>query len=119
MPVTRHQAELIAELAADMRPHGAGRWDHPGIVAAIYRVQTLALADVAMAAFRAAADRTLNTPAAIGDTKSSAWRERLTEPVPTKARICPTHGTQYHGATCPSCRADQLAGEDTATTETE
>lgn len=24
-----------------------------------------------------------------------------------------THGTQFHGASCPSCRADQLAGDTT------
>jgi hypothetical protein len=104
--------DRLAMLAIDCRPHGAPQWDMPGTRAAIKRVQHLALADVAAACARGGADRTLRTPAALGDTTSSAWRERLTEPVPTKPRICPTHATQYHGATCPSCRADQLAGPD-------
>lgn len=111
MPITRHQAELIAQLAADIRPHGARRWDQPGILAALHRVQTLALADIAMAAFRAAADRAIDTPAPIGDTRSSAWRERIAEPVATKTEYCRIHGTALKAGTCPSCRADQLAGD--------
>lgn len=111
MPVTRDQAEQIATLAAAMRPHGARQWDHPGIVHAIHRVQHLALADVAMAAIRAAADRNLHTPAPIADTRSSAWRERLTDPAPTKATYCPAHNVQLKAGICPSCRADQLAAD--------
>lgn len=114
MPVTRTQAEQLAPLVAAARPHGARQWDLPGIVAAIGHVQHLNLADVAAACFRAAADRTLQTPAAIGDTRSSAWRERLTEPVPTRPVICRIHGTQYAGGICPSCRADQLANDTTS-----
>ena len=84
MPVTRAQAEQIAQLAAASRPHGARRWDIPGIVAAIGKVQHLALADVAMAALRGASDRSLDTPGAIANTGSSCWRERLSEPGSTR-----------------------------------
>ncbi len=84
MTITRAQAEQLAELATAARPHGARRWDIPGIIAAIGRVQQLALADVAMATMRAAADRTIDTPAVIANTRSSAWRERLAETAPVE-----------------------------------
>lgn len=104
--------ERLATLAADARPHGARRWDIPGTVAAIRKVQHLALADVAMAVVRAASDRSLNTPAAIADLRSSAWRERLTDPIPAKPEYCRTHQVQLKLGICPSCRADQLAAPD-------
>jgi hypothetical protein len=103
--------ERLAHLAADCRPTGARRWDIPGTMAAIRKVQHIALPDVAAAVIRGAADRSLDTPAAIANLRSSAWRERLTEPIPTKPRICPTHSTQYAGPVCPSCRADELAAD--------
>lgn len=76
MPVTDQQARALAFLAAAARPSGARRWDEPGIVAAIAKVKHLHLADVALAAMRAADDRTLETPGAIGNPASSCWRER-------------------------------------------
>lgn len=111
MPVTRTQAEQLASLTASARPHGAPQWDVIGIVRAIERVAQLDLAEVMKACARAAQDRTLRTPAAIGDTKSSAWRERLADPIPTEPRICRSHGIQYRGAFCPSCRADQIGAD--------
>lgn len=111
MPVTQRQAELLAELAVAMRPHGARQWDATDVVYAVHRVGHLALADVAMAACRAATDRTLTTPATIGEVGSNAWREKVAPPTPTGPRICPEHRAQYRGPACPSCRADQLAGE--------
>lgn len=110
MPVTKDQAILIAELAAAARPFGARRWDIAGIVAAIRPVAQMHLADVILAAIRAADDHTLDTPAAIGNTKSSCWRERGTDrPTTTDARICPQHAVQFHGPICPSCKADSIA----------
>lgn len=85
MTVTRDQAHALAALAVEMRPHGARHWDIPGIVAAIEKVAHVSLADVTCAVARAAADRTLETPAAIGNTTSSAWRERVSE------RTAPRH----------------------------
>lgn len=76
MPVTDQDARALAYLAARMRPHGARRWDEAGIVAAIGKVKHLALADVALAVTRAADDRTLETPAPIGNVRSTCWRER-------------------------------------------
>lgn len=76
MPVTDQDARALAYLAARMRPHGARRWDEAGIVAAIGKVKHLALADVALAVARAADDRSLETPAPIGNVRSSCWRER-------------------------------------------
>lgn len=91
-------------LAADARANGARRWDTPGTIAAIRKVQHLALPHVAMAVLRAAADRTLNTPAAIADLRSSAWRERLTEPIATEPEYCRTHQVQLKAGICPSCQ---------------
>ena len=76
MPVTDQDARALAYLAARMRPYGARRWDEPGIVAAIAKVKHLGLADVALAVVHAADDRDLETPAPIGNVRSSCWRER-------------------------------------------
>ncbi|HEY9352594.1 MAG TPA: hypothetical protein VIP28_05060 [Nocardioides sp.] len=76
MPVTDQDARALAYLAARMRPHGARRWDEAGIIAAIGKVKHIALADVALAVVRAADDRTLETPAPIGNLRSTCWRER-------------------------------------------
>jgi hypothetical protein len=115
MPVTESQAHALAAITVACRPHGARRWDEPGVVAAIGHVQRLALADVAMACIRAASDRSLNTPAAIGNTQSSAWRERLAEapPVdPKRKRYCRTHSMEINIlGVCSGCASDQLAGD--------
>lgn len=79
---------MLAALAAAARPHGARRWDAPGVMAAISKVKHLELAEVGMALFRAARDRDLETPAAIGNTGSPCWIERPVErPTPTKATL--------------------------------
>lgn len=83
MPVEQQWADRLVVLAQDLRPHGARRWDAPGILAAIRQVQHLALGDVVMAVTRAACDRSLDTPAAIANLRSSAWRERVAEPTAT------------------------------------
>lgn len=76
MPVTHEQAQQLASLARAIRPHGARRWDEPGVMAAIGAVRHLDLAEVAMVVVGAAADRGLETPAAIGNTKSPVWTGR-------------------------------------------
>jgi hypothetical protein len=79
MPVTKEQAAMIADLASAARPHGARRWDAPGIVAALAKVRHLELAEVLMAVGRAARDRDLETPAAIGNPSAPCWIERPIE----------------------------------------
>ena len=79
MPITDQQIRALAFLAAAARPHGARRWDEPGIAAAITRVRHLHLPDVALAVIRAADDRTLDTPGAIANPTASCWRERATD----------------------------------------
>lgn len=79
MPVTKDQAEMLAALAVAARPHGARRWDAPGVVAAIGKVKHLELAEVIMAVGRAARDRDLTTPAAIGNPSAPCWIERPVE----------------------------------------
>lgn len=79
MTVTEKQLKHIAWLAKERRYSllGAKKWDMPGIEAALHRVAHLELADVTCAAMRAAVDRSIDTPAPIGDPRSSCWRERL------------------------------------------
>ena len=79
MPVTKPQAEMLATLAVAARPHGARRWDAPGVMAALGKVRNLELAEVLMAVGRAARDRDLETPAAIGNTAAPCWVERPVE----------------------------------------
>lgn len=77
--VTREQADALASLAADIRAAaGHGRWDRPGIKAAIGRVKDRSLADVMLAVARAADDPSLTTPGAIGNPQTSCWVERNT-----------------------------------------
>lgn len=102
MPVTEQQRRAIAFLVKARRDtlHGATKWDEPGIDAALSRVSGLDLADVTIAAMRAANDRDLKTPALIGDTSSSAWRERTAE------RVAPRH--PFDAAThCAICSEEQ------------
>lgn len=114
MPVTKDQAQMIANLAAASRPTGASRWDHAGIVAAVAKVKHLALPDVVTAVMRAAADRTIETPGAIGNMRSSAWTERVTKPTgwrpPKIDEECARHPGEWPD-TCRGCAADQHAGE--------
>lgn len=79
MPVTKPQAEMLTALAVAARPHGARRWDPPGVMAALAKVRHLDLAEVLMAVGRAARDRTLDTPAAIGNPAAPCWVERPVE----------------------------------------
>lgn len=79
MPVTKNQAEMLASLGAAARPTGARRWDAPGVMAAIGKVRHLELAEVLMAVGRAARDRDLETPAAIGNPGAPCWIERPVE----------------------------------------
>lgn len=88
MPVSDRDRSALVHLAQAIRPHGARRWDPPGIDAAIRKIGHLALADVALAVIRAADDRTLDTPGAIANTRSSCWRERQSDrPAPTAPSI--------------------------------
>lgn len=117
MPVTKEQAQSLAELARAIRPHGARHWDTAGILNAIERVRTLDLAEVSMVVIGAAADRTLHTPAAIGNTTSPIWQTRWRNPdpaiaQPTRKTYCSIHGTEINLlGVCKSCAADQLAGD--------
>lgn len=80
MPVTKEQADMLAVLACASRPHGAPRWDAAGVAAAIGKVKHLHLADVALAVFRAADARDVQTPGVIANTASPCWKERGTRP---------------------------------------
>lgn len=96
MPVTKPQAEALTTLAIACRPHGARHWDAAGVMAQILKVRHLSLADVALAVIRAADDRSLETPAPIGNPRAHCWKERANdrpqEPTPydpqTACGIC-------------------------------
>lgn len=87
---------MLAALAVAARPHGARRWDAPGVIAAIAKVKHLDLAEVIKTVGRAAGDRDLDTPAAIGNTTAPCWIERPIERwTPDKVEIadrCSTCG---------------------------
>lgn len=103
MPVTDQQARAIVYLTKQARDqlHGARNWDEPGIAAAIAKVTHLHLVDVTNAAMRAADDRDLATPGAIGNPAAPCWRERNVDrvvhaaPIPP-AELCDVCGKPLH-----------------------
>jgi hypothetical protein len=84
MTVTQPQAQMLTTLALACRPHGAPRWDAPGVMAAIKRVAHLRLADVTRAVTRAAEDTLLDTPAPIGIPTSPCWADHTLDDRPTR-----------------------------------
>lgn len=112
MPVTQPQAERLTALAVDIRPHGARRWDPAGVMAAIAKVRHLALADVALAVIRAADDRDLDTPGAIGNTQTSCWRERATHRPTDRPAMTPHSTCGICGQHRTRCEANPHAEHD-------
>lgn len=87
MPLDDQEQRAVVFLTKRVRDqlHGARKWDEAGIAAAISKVAKLHIADVILAATRAADDRTLETPAPIGNARAHCWRERATDrPVPVE-----------------------------------
>lgn len=113
MTVTKPQADMLAALAVAARPHGAPRWDAPGVVTAIGKVKHLSLAEVMRAVANAAADRDLNTPGAIANTTAPCWRTPTGEPPPHVPAAIPRH---ERCSTCSKirgrCETERLAGDD-------
>ncbi len=72
MTLTRDHAQMLATLARACRPHGAARWDEPGIMAALKQVADRDLASVIIATITAASDRDCETPGVI-PTNGSHW----------------------------------------------
>ena len=109
MPLTDDDIRLLAWQARRARPHGAPRWDEPGIAAALTKVRHLDLAEVMMATARAARDRDLDTPAAIGNTAAPCWIERPIERwTPDKtiaSERCGECSHPRHDGQCPRCPA--------------
>lgn len=112
MPVTQDQAQRLAALAVDARPHGARRWDAAGVMAAIAKVRHLALADVALAVIRAADDRDLETPGAIGNTQTSCWRERATNRHVDRPHLTPGNTCGICGQHRTKCEQNPYAEHD-------
>jgi len=76
MPLTDQDIRALVHLAAACRPSGAPRWDEAGIFAAIAKVRTMQLADVALSVIRAADDANAKTPGVIANTSAPNWQER-------------------------------------------
>lgn len=95
------EIRALAFLARRRRPHGAPRWDEPGIIAAIEKVRHLALGEVQDALGRAADDRAALTPAVITNLTSSYWRADVAGlPVAVErvaaAELCDVCGQAQH-----------------------
>lgn len=112
MPVTKDDAVRLADLAVAIRPHGARRWDKPGIVAAIGRVKDLHLADVAMAVIRAADDRSLETPGAIGNPSAPCWADRRPDRPQVRVSADPLSTCGICGRDEGFCRRNQHSGHE-------
>ena len=84
MTVTADQAKMLTTLALAIRPHGAPRWDGPGVMAALKRVAHLKLSDVTRAVTRAAEDAGLQTPAPIGIPTSPCWADKVLDDSPVR-----------------------------------
>src|SRR5205085_510653 len=111
MPLTKDQAEMLTALVVAARPVGARRWDGPGVLAALAKVRHLELAEVMMAAGRAARDRDLETPAAIGNTAAPCWIERPVErTVPVKST--PAERCSVSGLPLIECQSRPRYGKD-------
>src|SRR5688572_3631479 len=116
MPVTQEQAQWITSLALAARPYGARRWDAAGVMAQLAKVKHLDLAEVMIAAGRAARDRDLETPGALGNPSAPCWVERPVEraaPLKTtpgeRCGIC--SGTRSTCASAPRWADDDHAFE--------
>jgi hypothetical protein len=111
MPTTEQQRRAIAYLTKGLREttYGATKFDEPGIMAALSKVQHLDVGTVTMAAMRCAADPSIKTPAMIGNPSSSVYVERVG---PERARRHPTPETA-----CRTCGRDvTTCGCDNPTT---
>jgi hypothetical protein len=106
MPTTEQQRRAIAYLTRTSRDatYGAPTFDEPGIMTALGKVRHLDVGTVTMAAMRCAADKSIKTPAMIGDPSSSVYVERVgperAPRHPTRDQACCTCGREYGPACC-------------------
>lgn len=87
MTVTREQAQMLTALAIACRPHRAPTWDEAGVMAAIGKIHTWQLSEVALRVIVAAADHEARSPAVIvspsmrvPDMKPPKWEPDSTSP---------------------------------------
>lgn len=91
--ISKPQADNLVTLLCAARPHGARRWDPTTVYDALARVRHIGLAEVCIAAMRAAADEGA-TPAAIADLTSDYWRPLRADLPPT---LPPTGSSELCG----------------------
>lgn len=111
MMINEQEMRAIAFVAARCRPTGAKPWDEAGIVANLRRVASLNLAEVTIAAIRAAANRQADSPGVIPVTTGEHWREKVAERgpyrPPKRDEICRRPGhVAYPAANCPGCATE-------------
>jgi len=119
MTTTEQDRQAIAHLVKRRRDQlvrdtrRANGWDHPGIIAALDKVQGLDLSIVTIAAMRAAADPDLDTPGAIGNPAASCYRDRLAlnSHVPAERFLeCSEHIGQPRDR-CSFCAAERIGAD--------
>jgi hypothetical protein len=116
MPLTKDQARLLVPLLIACRPIGAPVWDEQGVMAALSRVANRNIAEVIIAATRAAADREAKTPGVI-PTNGPHWSSdaipsaaKTANHPPKRDETCPHHPA-YRATNCGGCLADQRAAD--------
>lgn len=110
MPITRPEAEALAELLAIVRPN----WTVRGIMAGLkpLAAHPAPLPVIAWAAIRCAQDRDVQTPAVIA-LNGPHWdlSERPREPRLTPELECREHVGKWAG-NCPLCHAEKLGTDE-------
>lgn len=111
MTVTRDQAQMLATLAVNCRPHRAPTWDHAGVMAAIAQIREMSLPEVILRVIRAAADRDAQTPGVIPKNgphaneqlKPPKWEPNIVPPE-DRCGICSHH---RHDGKCTRCAPNE------------
>jgi hypothetical protein len=109
------QVQMLAHLACASRPHGAKRWDEPGVVVGIRKLMErgFGMQEVIDRTFAHAWDGSANTPGTLLTPKRREPEVSNPAPFPaTRADECPLHPGQPRG-TCVPCAADALLGDRT------
>jgi len=103
MSIDDQTLRALAFAASRARPHDANHWREPVVMEILRKLADRKLADVALALFRAADDRSADMPHVLLNGRSPHWRERDTTWTPPakpfdRQRTCGTCG--YEHAEC-------------------
>ncbi len=107
--LTAEEISVLAGIIAKLRPHGAPRWQAPGIRAAFVKTAHLDAANVLMAAIRLSQDRSAETPGQIATTSAECWREKPSDWKPPAAPFDPHSTCDVCGKDEATCRRNPFA----------